>query len=406
MRPMRVSLVTAAALSVLVLSADGADATFSIVAVDPATGEVGGAGASCIANSFIINDLIEGVGAIHTQALYIGCNQVRAHDRMIAGDSPDEIILYMSTNDCNIPLCGMNPCNETHRQYAVVDLDPVSGLGRSAGWTGSANGFYANHVLGPDYSIAGNILIDPGTYDVLAQMEQAFLNSTGTLAERLMAALQGANVPSADSRCTGRPAQSAFVKVVRPGGDPAAPYLELNVSNTISSENPVDILQGLFDAEPEPSFSSVQVLDDRLYGRQPRQTEVRIDVRNYGDAGISGKNVVITNADPAIGSVGPVTDEGFGIYSATYTTNAVNGLDTLTVTVDGNAGPVTLDDAPTIVVRRRRGDDTSDGGSGCGSLAPLGADLWSRLGGLLPLALVLLVLLVPARRLRAAFAAA
>ena len=43
-------------------------ATFSIVAVDTQTGEVGSAGGSCIANSIIISDIHPGIGAIHTQS--------------------------------------------------------------------------------------------------------------------------------------------------------------------------------------------------------------------------------------------------------------------------------------------------------------------------------------------------
>ena len=45
-------------------------ATFSIVAVDTTTGEVGSAGGSCISGSIIISDIHPGVGAIHTQAYY------------------------------------------------------------------------------------------------------------------------------------------------------------------------------------------------------------------------------------------------------------------------------------------------------------------------------------------------
>ena len=44
--------------------------TFSIVAVDPVTGEVGSAGASCIAGSIIISDIHTGVGVIHTQSYW------------------------------------------------------------------------------------------------------------------------------------------------------------------------------------------------------------------------------------------------------------------------------------------------------------------------------------------------
>ena len=50
-------------------------ATFSIVAVDTNTGEVGSAGGSCIAGSIIISDLHPGVGAIHTQSYYLPANQ-------------------------------------------------------------------------------------------------------------------------------------------------------------------------------------------------------------------------------------------------------------------------------------------------------------------------------------------
>ena len=50
-------------------------ATFSIVAVDTTTGEVGSAGGSCIAGSIIISDIHPGVGAIHTQSYYLSANQ-------------------------------------------------------------------------------------------------------------------------------------------------------------------------------------------------------------------------------------------------------------------------------------------------------------------------------------------
>ena len=49
--------------------------TFSIVAVDTVTNEVGSAGASCIGNSVIISDIHPNVGAIHTQSYYIQYNQ-------------------------------------------------------------------------------------------------------------------------------------------------------------------------------------------------------------------------------------------------------------------------------------------------------------------------------------------
>ena len=73
--------------------------TFSIVAVDPETNEVGSAGASCIAGSVIISDIHPGVGAIHTQSYWLAANQTNASELMSLGASPDEIIDYLINND-------------------------------------------------------------------------------------------------------------------------------------------------------------------------------------------------------------------------------------------------------------------------------------------------------------------
>ena len=78
--------------------------TFSIVAVDTVTGEIGSAGASCVGpiggvGAFILSDVIEGIGAIHTQASYLAQNQQNAHNRMLEGLSPQQIIDWLVAND-------------------------------------------------------------------------------------------------------------------------------------------------------------------------------------------------------------------------------------------------------------------------------------------------------------------
>src|SRR5262245_5515218 len=86
-------------------------ATYSIVAVDTVTKEVGGAGASCLETNpiavggvLIINDIFPGKGAIHTQAQWDSTNQRNAHAQMAAGKSPQEIIDFLSKNDSqNMP---------------------------------------------------------------------------------------------------------------------------------------------------------------------------------------------------------------------------------------------------------------------------------------------------------------
>ena len=63
-------------------------ATFSIVAVDRNTREVGSAGGSCIANSIIISDIHPNVGVIHTQSYWLSSNQTYASNLMNQGYSP------------------------------------------------------------------------------------------------------------------------------------------------------------------------------------------------------------------------------------------------------------------------------------------------------------------------------
>ena len=57
---------------------------------------------------------------------------------------------------------------------------------------------YKGHIVGNRYSIQGNILLGE---HILTQMESSFVNTEGALADKLMAAMQGANVAGADTRC-------------------------------------------------------------------------------------------------------------------------------------------------------------------------------------------------------------
>jgi uncharacterized Ntn-hydrolase superfamily protein len=222
----------------LALPQGNAGATFSIVAVDTLTGEVGSAGASCIAGAQIIERTVESIGAMNTQAFWNSVNQTRGDSMMRAGDPPDSIISYLVHNDAQ-----NDGLNATDRQYGAATL---AGPGASASHTGSNNSFWAGARTGPGYAIQGNILWDS---TIVYGMETAFLATAGPLEERLMAALEAAKVPGADSRCfgNGKSSISAFIKVVRPG-DGQNPYLDLVVSNTPSSIDPIDVLRDQFDA--------------------------------------------------------------------------------------------------------------------------------------------------------------
>ncbi len=247
--------------------------TFSIVAVDTITGEIGSAGASCLDEiqfpgsngAIIISDILPGRGAIHTQSYWHATNQANARLRMEEGLSPTEIVNWLKSNDVQGPFAWVN------RQYGVVDFDP-QGHPRSAALTGSNCLDWKGHKTGVNYSIQGNILLGP---EILDSMEARFLAATGPLSDRLMACLQGANVPGADSRClqNGTSSLSAFVRVAKPGDSADNFWLDLNVPSLPTGMEPIDSLQRLYDAwkisvsvEDVSFFNKPQIYPNPAFG--------------------------------------------------------------------------------------------------------------------------------------------
>ncbi|NQX85983.1 MAG: DUF1028 domain-containing protein [Flavobacteriaceae bacterium] len=218
--------------------------TFSIVAVDSVTGEVGSAGASCVdlyqagfPNDDFLGQLIPNVGAINTQAYYMPANQTNATNRMNLGETPNQIISWLVENDVqSLP---------QFRQYGIAAI--INGSPEAAAHTGSSTDNYKNHIVGSYYSIQGNILLGQ---EVLDSMESRFLNESGDLVCKLMAALQGANMIGADTRCASNGTSSlfAFVKVAQPTDVFGNPSFNVSVRTTNNSGvEPIDSLQTKFD---------------------------------------------------------------------------------------------------------------------------------------------------------------
>ncbi|MFN0013097.1 MAG: DUF1028 domain-containing protein [Saprospiraceae bacterium] len=221
--------------------------TFSIVAVDSLTGEVGSAGASCISATNLKNffpnfdpdflgDLLPGRGAINTQASYLQQNQLNARARLAEGMTPQAVVNWLAANDAQ--------SGSTQRQYGVAALQ--NGAPMAAAFTGANCLNVKAHRVGPNYSIQGNILSGAA---ILDSMEARFLAAGGCLANRLMAAMQGANVSGADSRCAsnGTSSMFAFLKVAAPGDSASNLTLRLFVSYDPVGIEPIDSLQALFD---------------------------------------------------------------------------------------------------------------------------------------------------------------
>jgi len=268
--------------------------TFSIVAADPATGEVGSAGASCVDGAaqlggvHIISQLVPNRGGINAQAWICTNPNINLNNgitQMIDGLSPDEIISYLQENDA----CFAQNFNPDFRQYGIVDFDE-NGQARSAGFTGTSADDYKDHILGPNYAIQGNILLGP---EVLEQMEQGFLNTSGTLAEKLMGAIQGANLAGADSRCLdrGSSSTSAYLKVTKPDDEINDPYLFLNIPEMPFGMEPIDSLQTLFNAWFTSSvYQNIDIEEFDLY---PNPTSGKINL--HRDRGLKFNRIEIFN---------------------------------------------------------------------------------------------------------------
>jgi len=314
--------------------------TFSIVAVDTVTGEIGSAGASCVGpiggvGAFILSDVIEGIGAIHTQASYLAQNQQNAHNKMLEGLTPQQIIDWLVANDVQ--------SNPTIRQYGIVDLTRD---GESAAYTGVNCTNYKNHITGPGYSIQGNILLGQVIIDT---MQSAFLNTEGPLADRLIATLQAAKILGADTRCASRgtSSQSGFVKVVRIG-DGNNPYLQIVVSDTPVGKDPIDSLQTMFDnwkvslfIVVDPFLSEITVEPDTLPANGTSQTTISISPKNNSDTLLaSGLQVILSNTGS--GSLSGVADLGDGTYQATITAPIASGTDSISAVVISGTDTVSI----------------------------------------------------------------
>ncbi|MCX7878004.1 MAG: DUF1028 domain-containing protein [Ignavibacteria bacterium] len=254
--------------------------TFSITAVDPVTGLVGSAGASCIAGSIILSDVHPNRGVIHTQASYNAQNQNYARYLMNQGYSPQQIIDSLIARDA-----GNNP---TIRQYGITDF--VGNTVRRAAYTGVNCINYKNHVLGVNFTVQGNILLGQ---QILDSMVSRFINTQGSFTDKLMASLQGAKVIGADTRCTGRGTSSisAFIRVARPTDPTSGPYwLDLNVNNTPVGRDPIDSLQILYNNWIATGISNNQNIypeNFRLYQNYPNPfnplTVIMFDIAELSD---------------------------------------------------------------------------------------------------------------------------
>ena len=178
--------------------------TWSILARDPETGELGVAVATRFFAVGAVCPRIEGeVGVIATQALVNPMLGILGLDRLRVGEAPEAALAALIAGDAG----------RDHRQ-----LHMLSANGAIAQHTGSACLDWCGHVAGRDVSVAGNMLAGP---QVVVATREAWLASAGQpMAERLLAALEAGEAAGGDRR--GR--QSAALQVAS-----RDPYPDLDI---------------------------------------------------------------------------------------------------------------------------------------------------------------------------------
>ena len=174
--------------------------TFSIAAVDPATGEAGVAVTTrvpCVGNA--VPHVRAGVGAVATQAFTRVEYGPELLDLLARGVAPDAALRRALASDTLA----------AERQVGVIALD-----GRSAQHTGAKANPWAGHRAGRNYATQGNLLAGPGVLEAVARSFEATEGSGRHLADRLIEALAAGQAAGGDAR-KGR-AQSAAVVVADP----------------------------------------------------------------------------------------------------------------------------------------------------------------------------------------------
>ena len=216
-------------LSVTFRPAFSADpvATFSIVAFDPDTGDLGVAVESrFFAVGAVVPWAKAGVGAIASQAFANTTFGPKGLQLLENGLPAQEALDALVKGD---PL-------SARRQVGIVDAK-----GRTATWTGAKCNPWAGGKTGKSYTVQGNILTGK---EVTEAMAASFEASAGLpLADRLVKALAAGQAAGGDSRGQ----QSAALLVVRDKGGYAGTndrYIDLRVDD---SPRPIEELQRLLD---------------------------------------------------------------------------------------------------------------------------------------------------------------
>lgn len=173
--------------------------TYSIVARDPKTGELGVAVQS---HWFSVGTVVPwaeaGVGAVATQSFVDPSYGKLGLDLMRAGRTAPEALKGLIAADANAAV----------RQVAMIDAQ-----GRVAAHTGAKDIQFAGHEIGEHFSVQANLMASEQVWPAMAK---AFRAAKGDLADRMLAALDAAEAAGGDIR--GKQSAALVVVTGKPTG--------------------------------------------------------------------------------------------------------------------------------------------------------------------------------------------
>ncbi len=216
--------------------------TFSIVAIDPRTGESGVAVTTrrpCVGNA--VTWVRPGVGAVATQGrtrleygnelldlLELGITPQEAMDRVVAADEESQ-----------------------HRQVGVIDMS-----GRTAQWTGSeqyrdeAQGDLVAMRTGMNYAVQGNSLVGTFVVDAVAETFESSEGKQRHLADRLIEAIEAGQELGGDGRHGETQSAAVLVADPRPGTSRRPDMINVDI-NVCEHATPVAEMRRIYDTISE-----------------------------------------------------------------------------------------------------------------------------------------------------------
>jgi uncharacterized Ntn-hydrolase superfamily protein len=246
--------------------------TFSIVAIDPQTGESGVAVTTrrpCVGNA--VPWVRPGVGAVATQGgtrLEYGNDLL---DLLEQGWTPQDALDHVVAEDEG----------RERRQVGVIDMQ-----GRSAQWTGSGQygaeeqGDWVAERQGPDYAVQGNSLVSPEVVDRVASTFQASAGSARHLADRLIEALAAGQALGGDGRHGETQSAAVLVADPRPGASRRPDGVTVDI-NVCANPQPVAELRVIYSTISETlGFRTLR----QFAGRDVVQLKVILHALGYFDA--------------------------------------------------------------------------------------------------------------------------